>query len=96
MPLRGDREESHTLVVELDEAVDEVRPVPIRRGDVTVHHERVVHGSGGNTSTSWRRAYVMAFRARETVELERAQGFTHSHNDDPDVLGSVGVEWETR
>ena len=53
------------------------RPVPIRRGDVTVHHERIVHGSGGNTTRGWRRAYVIAFRARETVALERRMGFTH-------------------
>lgn len=95
-PLRGDRDESHTMVAEVDEAADEIRPVPIRRGDVTVHHERVVHGSGGNSSDGWRRAYVMAFRARDTVERERAMGFTHSHNDAGDVLGSVGVEGQTR
>ena len=60
------------------------------RGDVTVHDERVVHGSGGNTSDRWRRAYIVAFRSAETVAWERAHGFTHSHNDAPDVLDGVG------
>jgi phytanoyl-CoA hydroxylase len=91
-PLHGDRAKSHTLVAEVDETHDVVRPVPIARGDVTVHHERVIHGSRGNTTSGWRRAYVLAFRSRETVALERQLGFTHSHNDARDVLESVGGE----
>ena len=89
-PLHGDRDKSHTLVAEVDENVDPIRVVPIARGDVTVHHERVVHGSGGNTSESWRRAYIIAFRSRETVAHERRLGFTHSHNDAPMSLRAVG------
>ncbi len=89
-PLHGDRGKSHTLVAEVDPARDEDRPVPIARGDVTVHHERVIHGSGGNTTGGWRRAYVLAFRSRETVEAERRMGFTHSHNDEREVLEAVG------
>ena len=65
-------------------------PVPIRRGDITVHNEGVLHGSGGNTtSSSWRRAYINAFRSVETVRRERELGFTHSHNDSQDVLARV-------
>ena len=89
-PLHEDRSISHTLCTDVDESVDNVRMVPIRRGDITVHNERVLHGSGGNSTDGWRRAYVVAFRTSETVEAERARGFTHSHNDAPDVLGSVG------
>ena len=95
-PLHGDRDKSHTLVAAVDESEDPVTPVPIRRGDVTVHHERVIHGSGGNRSPGWRRAYVVAFRARSAVEEERRRGFTHSHNDAIDVLNQVGVEGESR
>ncbi|MFT5289077.1 MAG: phytanoyl-CoA hydroxylase, partial [Planctomycetota bacterium] len=62
----GDRDKSHTLVARVDENCDEIRPVPIRRGDVTVHHERVLHGSGGNNTDGWRRAYILAFRAQAT------------------------------
>ena len=86
-PLHGDRAQSHTLVAEVDEARDPVRPVPIRRGDVTVHNERVLHSSTGNCSDGWRRAYVVAFRSVETIAEERRRGFTHSHNDEPEVLG---------
>jgi ectoine hydroxylase-related dioxygenase (phytanoyl-CoA dioxygenase family) len=66
--------------------------MPIRRGDITVHNERVLHGSGGNRTSGWRRAYIVAFRAAETVAEERRLGFTHSHNDQPDVLDNVGLE----
>ncbi len=51
-----------------------------------------MHGSGGNTSDGWRRGYVIAYRSRATVAVERALGFTHSHNDAPDVLARVGRE----
>ena len=63
-----------------DEAA--VRMVPINRGDITVHDQRVVHGSGPNNSQGWRRAYVLAFRTAEMVNEERALGFSHSHNDE--------------
>jgi len=89
-PLKGDRGESHTLLTDVDPERDEIRPVPIRRGDVTVHNERVLHGSGGNSTAGWRRAYVVAFRAAETVAEERRLGFTHSHNDERNVLDRVG------
>jgi len=95
-PMAGDREKSHTLVAEVDETVDQVRPAEIRRGDVTVHSERVTHGSGGNSSAGWRRAYSVAFRSTETVAEGRQRGFTHSHNDAPGVLDDVGIEGESR
>jgi len=95
-PLHGDREQSHTLVTDVDETRDTVRLAEIGRGDVTVHNERVLHGSGGNHSASWRRAYVVAFRAASTIAEERRRGFTHSHNDTPAVKDSVGVAGETR
>jgi phytanoyl-CoA hydroxylase len=33
---------------------------------------------------------VLAFRSNETIAIERRLGFTHSHNDDPEVLDAVG------
>nr|MCU0260706.1 phytanoyl-CoA dioxygenase family protein [Ilumatobacteraceae bacterium] len=69
--------------------------VPIRRGDCTVHNERVLHGSGGNHTSGFRRAYVIAYRSRDTIRIERELGFTHSHNDEPEVLDAVGVADET-
>ena len=75
------RDETHTLVIE-SKPTDEVVYLPVKRGSVTIHDERIVHGSGGNTSSDWRKTYVMAFRDKETVQKERAMGFTHSHNDE--------------
>ena len=88
-PAGESREERHTLVTDL-RPDDRPVPVPIRRGDITVHNEGVLHGSGGNrSSSSWRRAYIAAFRSVDTVRRERELGFTHSHNDDQDVLAGV-------
>lgn len=91
-PLHGDRDKSHTLVATL-QPEDKPKPMEIKRGDVTVHHERLLHGSGGNTSTeAWRRAWIIAFRSEATVAEERRRGFTHSHNDTLDVLNQVGKD----
>jgi phytanoyl-CoA hydroxylase len=88
-PLHGDRSASHTLVTDL-RPDDVMRPVEISRGDITVHNEGVLHGSGGNhSSTSYRRAYIVALRSESTVSEERRRGFTHSHNDANDVLDVV-------
>lgn len=91
VPLHGDRDQSHVLVATVDESREVIDAAELRRGDVSVHHERAVHGSGGNTSDRWRRGYVVAFRSRATIERERALGFTHSHNDDPSVLASIAL-----
>ena len=74
------RDESHTLVIETSKD-DKIIYLPVKRGDITIHNERIIHGSGGNTSNVWRKTYVMAFRDSETIKEERAMGFTHSHND---------------
>jgi len=88
-PMKGDRGKSHTLVADVDERRDRIVAAEIRRGDATVHHERTIHGSGGNTTDGWRRAYIAAFRSEATVAEERRRGFTHSHNDPLDVLERV-------
>ena len=80
------RDESHTLVIESKET-DQPTYLPVKRGSITIHDERIVHGSAGNTSEIWRKTYVMAFRPVETIAEERAMGFTHSHNDE--------VNWDT-
>ena len=94
-PVYGGRGESHALGTEL-RPDDQVVPRPIARGDCTVHNERVMHGSGGNETDGFRRAYVLAYRSEATVRIERELGFTHSHNDELDVLEDVGVSGETR
>jgi hypothetical protein len=94
-PVFGGRGESHALGTEL-RPDDEVVVVPIARGDCTVHNERVMHGSGGNETDGFRRAYIVAYRSEATVRIERELGFTHSHNDLVEVLDTVGVDGETR
>jgi phytanoyl-CoA hydroxylase len=91
-PLRGDRDQNHTLVAAVDPQRDRIRSAVMRRGSVTVHHERTVHGSQGNHSARWRRGYVVAFRSLATIAAERRLGFTHSHNDDAKVLTWIGQQ----
>ena len=77
---RVNREDSHTLVME-SKPSDELVYLPVKRGSITIHDEKIIHGSGGNTSDAWRKTYIMAFRDVDTIKEERAMGFTHSHND---------------
>ena len=63
--------------------------LPVRRGDVTVHDEWIVHGSGGNPSDRVRKTYVAAFRDSAMVAYERSIGFTHSYNDGEEILRRV-------
>jgi ectoine hydroxylase-related dioxygenase (phytanoyl-CoA dioxygenase family) len=81
-PLHGQgKDEFHILSITLDPD-ETIVELPLRRGDITVHDEKIVHGSGGNLSKDrWRRTYILAFRSQETVAYERSVGFTHSHND---------------
>ncbi|GAB5034023.1 phytanoyl dioxygenase [Nannochloropsis oceanica] len=81
-PVMAGRDDAHALTVDLEQG-DHVLYLPLRRGDVTVHDERIVHGSDGNTSTvNPRKTYVIAFRSKATIAAERAMGFTHSHNSE--------------
>lgn len=96
LPLQGDRDKNHTLVATVDPARDRIRSTVMPRGSVTVHHERTVHGSAGNTSSRWRRGYVIAFRSQATIAAERRLGFTHSHNDDVQVLTMIGEQTRQR
>ena len=82
----GSREETHTLSIDLT-SEDVLVPLAVPRGGITVHDERIIHGSGGNPSDDWRRTYVIAHRSRATVDYERSIGFTHSHND--------AIQWTT-
>jgi Phytanoyl-CoA dioxygenase (PhyH) len=79
------RDASHTLVIDM-KADDEILYLPVTRGSITIHDERIVHGSAGNLTDEWRKTYIIAYRDTETIAEERAIGFTHSHNDT--------VEWE--
>ena len=80
LPVGKDKHDAHAIAAQVGE--DEmIAFAEVPRGSVSIHDEYVVHGSGGNLSQGPRRTYVVAFRVKETVERERAAGFTHSHND---------------
>ena len=74
-PVYGGRGESHALGTELRRD-DVVVTVPIARGDCTVHNERVMHGSGGNETDGFRRAYIVAYRS-EPTRPDRARARLH-------------------
>ena len=63
-PVNQDRGKAHAIVCEVDERTEDnprgekVSYCEVGRGDVTVHNERVVHGSGGNYTEGWRRTYA--------------------------------------
>ena len=81
VPVGKSRDDTHAVAVRVDESDPKIEVACIRRGDVTIHDEYVVHGSPGNLSKGTRRTYVVAFRTQATVDLERKAGFTHSHTD---------------
>lgn len=63
--------------------------LPVRKGDVTIHEEHIVHGSAGNVSDAPRKTVVMAFRDERMIAYERSIGFSHSYNDDATVISRV-------
>lgn len=77
----GLRDEAHVLEVEIEDN-DQVSLLPVKRGGITIHDERIVHGSAGNRTDRWRRTYILAYRSKACVDYERSIGFTHSHNDE--------------
>lgn len=85
-PTNGERDGGHTLAAQLAPG-DKVVSLPVKRGSISVHNERILHGSPGNSSDRWRRTYIVAFRSKAIVDYERSIGFTHSHNDK--------VQWQT-
>lgn len=74
------RADSHAICTDIDETAEHIVDVPVWRGDVIVHHERVLHASYPNLSQDWRHAYILGMRKKECIAEERRLGFTHSHN----------------
>lgn len=60
---------------------DKIVHLPVKRGDITIHNERIVHGSSGDSNPEWQKTYLMSFRDLDTIEEERAMGFSHSKNN---------------
>ena len=51
---------------------------PLQPGSCVIHQGHTLHYSRGNTTNQNRRAFILNFRPKKMVELERAQGFDHS------------------
>lgn len=51
---------------------------PLQPGSCVIHQGHTLHYSRGNTTSHHRRAFILNFRPRKMVELERVQGFDHS------------------
>ena len=51
---------------------------PLQPGSCVIHQGHTLHYSRGNTTNQNRRAFILNFRPKKMVEIERAQGFDHS------------------
>lgn len=56
---------------------DQVVSVPVKRGDITIHGSRIVHGSQGNQTDGWRRNYLLTFSSQEAVAARVAAGYVN-------------------
>ena len=82
-PIASSRDEGHAVACQLsDKDKEELFYAEVPRGGITVHNEKIIHGSLGNNTDGWRRTYVIAYRTQDAINYERSIGFTHSHNDE--------------
>src|SRR6266542_137215 len=58
-----------------DSAVDETKAVDLilKKGDVSIHHPNVVHGSNANTSPKWRRGLTIRYIPSSTRIISEKQ-----------------------
>ncbi|KAH9323058.1 hypothetical protein KI387_017697, partial [Taxus chinensis] len=82
--LHGDRNKSHTLSAALSEK-DTPKPAELARGDATVHHERILHGSGSQSNKTSRKCIgtwdgcVEDPKYIEGLAYRTFQSFRHHH-----------------
>ncbi|PPL02734.1 phytanoyl-CoA dioxygenase family protein [Parapedobacter indicus] len=63
------------LVCDADE--EEGIPIQIKPGTGIFHHGATLHYSRGNATSSQRRAFIINFRPKAMIDLERQAGFDH-------------------
>jgi ectoine hydroxylase-related dioxygenase (phytanoyl-CoA dioxygenase family) len=51
----------------------EVRPAPVKKGEVHYHHGMTWHGSGANTSGRPRRAIALHYMSEQTMYVEAGE-----------------------
>ncbi len=54
--------------------------IEIEPGDCILHHGATLHYSRGNSTGTNRRAYIINFRPKKMIDLERAKGFDHGRS----------------
>ena len=52
--------------------------VPLNPGSCVIHHGNTLHYSRGNSTNNNRRAFILNYRPKKMVELEREKGYDHS------------------
>jgi phytanoyl-CoA hydroxylase len=81
LPLRTHRNagaKGGALTCTVEEA--EGLPIELKAGSCVFHHGATLHYSRGNVTGSGRRAFIVNFRPKAMIELERSQGFDHGRN----------------
>lgn len=63
------------LVCDVNE--EEGMPIEIKPGTGIFHHGATLHYSRGNSTASQRRAFIINFRPKAMIDLEREAGFDH-------------------
>ena len=79
-PLREHFQPSGKGALQCSGSENESIAVPLKPGSCAIHHGHTLHYSRGNDTSSHRRAFILNFRPKKMVELERAQGMDHSGN----------------
>jgi len=52
--------------------------VPLEPGSCVIHHGKTLHYSRGNSTKNNRRAFILNYRPKKMVELERQKGYDHT------------------
>jgi len=76
---------------DVDEKKERVVSIPLKRGGVSVHGERTIHGSSGNKTDGWRRSYLLQFRPKASVAKRVDMGVTRSLNQTTPIKGHQGA-----
>lgn len=87
-PLRPHRHmgvKGGALVCDVDE--NEGVPIEIKPGTGIFHHGATLHYSRGNSTASQRRAFILNFRPKAMIDLEREAGFDHGRSGNAAMRG---------
>ena len=80
LPLRKHHQPIGKGALQCKGSEEESIAVPLKPGSCAIHHGHMLHYSRGNSTSGHRRAFILNFRPKKMVELERAHGIDHSGN----------------